>query len=86
MKNKSNELLRILESIRNGATIFGYVEAQEIREATIAHPGCIRILEMKELKEMKCQIYDNGRLAYFGAILTEQGSILLDTLTATETF
>ncbi|MGL6063869.1 MAG: hypothetical protein ACRC0S_02155 [Fusobacteriaceae bacterium] len=84
MKIKSNELLRIFESISNGATIFGYVEAQEIRKATIAHPGCIRILGIEELEEMECEIYDNGRLAYFGAILTEQGNILLDTLTATE--
>ncbi|MGL5122734.1 MAG: hypothetical protein ACRC6K_01005, partial [Fusobacteriaceae bacterium] len=73
MENKSNELVRIFESIRSGATIFGYVEAQEIREATMLHPECIRIFEIEELEKMGFQIYDNGKLAYFGAVLTEQG-------------
>lgn len=74
------ETKRIFNQIKNGATIFGYIEAQQIKKLSKAFPGAIKLISISELKEIKCEIFQNGRLAYFGAILTEKGKKILGVM------
>ena len=83
----NEEHLKTMFLIQNGATIFGLKEATLLREAEKYDKSLIDIIDnMEELKEItgnEKDLYDNknpktGRLAYFGAILTEKGKEWLD--------
>ena len=83
----NEEHLKTMFLIQNGATIFGLKEAILIREVEKYDKSLINIISnIKELEEIlgnKKDLYDNknpktGRLAYFGAILTEKGKKWLD--------
>lgn len=90
MSNKTNlseEHLKTMFLIQNGATIFGYKEAKLLREVEKYDKSLINIISnMKELEKIvgnEKDLYDNknpkiGNLAYFGAILTEEGKKWLD--------
>ena len=79
----SEEHLKTMFLIQEGATIFGLKEAKLLREVEQYDSSLINIIDnMEELQEIignEKDLYDNkGHLAYFGAILTEKGKEWLD--------
>lgn len=74
------ETKKMFNLIKNGATVFGEKEAQQIKELSEIYPGAIKLIPVSELEEIECKIFQNGRLAYFGAILTKKGKKLLGGL------
>lgn len=86
-KQLSEEHLKIMFLIQNGATIFALKEAKLLREVQQYNNTLIDIIDnIKELERIlgnEKDLYDNkdpktGHLAYFGAILTEKGKKWLD--------
>lgn len=67
--------LDIMESIEQGATIYGYVEAKLLREVQKESPEYIHIIDnLEELSNITDTSFDGKeKLPYFGAILTEKG-------------
>lgn len=74
------ETKRIFNVIKNGVTIFGNKEAQQIKKLSEAYPGAIKLISISELEEIECEIFQGERLAYFGAILTTKGKKILERL------
>lgn len=74
------ETKRVFNSIINGATIFGYKEAHQIKELSRTYPGSIKLISISELEEIECEIFQGERLAYFGAILTKKGKKILGVI------
>lgn len=74
------ETKNMFNLIKNGATVFGEKEAQQIKKLSKIYPGAIKLIPVSELEEIECEIFQNGRLAYFGAILTKKGKKLLGGL------
>ncbi len=81
-KQLSEEHLKIMFLIQNGATIFDLKKAKLLREVQQYNNTLITIIDnMKELEIIvgnEKDLYDNkdpktGHLAYFGAILTDKG-------------
>lgn len=86
-KQLSEEHLKTMFLVQNGATIFGLKEAKLLREVEQYDRSLINIIDnMSELQKIvgnEKDLYDNkdlktGHLAYFGAILTEKGKKWLD--------
>lgn len=86
-KQLSEEHLKIMFLIQNGATIFNLKKAKLLREVQQYDKTLINIIDnMKELERIvgnEKDLYDNkdpkiGHLAYFGAILTDKGKKYLD--------
>lgn len=83
----SEEHLKTMFLIQEGATIFGFKEAKLLREVEQYDSSLINIIDdMEKLQGIvgnEKELYDNknpktGHLAYFGAILTEKGQKWLD--------
>lgn len=86
-KQLSEEHLKIMFLVQEGATIFGLKEAKLLREVEQYDSSLINIIDnMEELQKIvrnEKDLYSNkdpktGLLAYFGVILTEKGKKWLD--------
>jgi hypothetical protein len=71
--------LDMMESIKDGATIFGYKEAKLLREVQRIDRELIQVIDdISELEAIEGKEYDGaGRVPYFGAILTKKGKKLV---------
>lgn len=74
------EHIEQMESIQNGATIWGYKNALLLREVQVYDSELITIIDdLEELERIENKVYDGtGRLPYFGAILTEKGKSFIN--------
>lgn len=40
------------------------------------YSGAIKLIPIPELEKIECEVFQNGKLSYFGAILTKKEKIL----------
>lgn len=75
----SEKHMIVMESVKEGATIYGYREAKVLREVQKENPEYIDIIDdLNELSNITHTIFDGKEeLPYFGAILTDKGKAFL---------
>lgn len=70
--------LSVMNEVREGATIWGYIEAKLLREVQQFDENLIDILEITDVEKITGEVFDGAKqLPYFGAILTDKGKTLL---------
>jgi hypothetical protein len=64
----------LLDSIKDGADIYGMLDAKFLREWSAKHPNYMRILSNAEMREMGISEADGtGQMPYFGVIMLKDG-------------
>ena len=77
--NLSEKHIEVMEAVKEGATIYGYVDAKLLREVQKEKPEYISIVDnLDELAYITDTKFDGKeQLPYFGAILTGKGKEFL---------
>ena len=71
----------LVDALKNGCTVWGYTEAEKIRELQKLHPVWITIVTGEDLEYILGQKFDGtGKIPYFGAILTDEGRKHIDEI------
>ncbi|MBD1379164.1 hypothetical protein [Metabacillus arenae] len=73
------EHYEVMKAVKDGATIYGYVDAKRLREVQKFDSELIEIIGLKDLEEITGEEYNGAeQLPYFGAILTGKGKEVLN--------
>ena len=68
----------VMKCIKNGADIYGLVEASLIRQIEVIDKDLVHIVELETLERIHNKEFDGAsRLPYFGAILKGKGKRVL---------
>ncbi|MGG3803142.1 hypothetical protein [Metabacillus fastidiosus] len=73
------EHFEVMEAVKEGATVYSYLDAKRLREIHNHNSELIHIVGLKELEVITNTKFNGAeQLPYFGAILTEKGKEVLE--------